>query len=239
MSKAGKYYLILSALFIAALVSCNLIFQKFFIWHPFEFTQSWGKSWGSLAAFKFELSVGILPYPITFLITDCISEIYGRKRANQTVIAGFWAALFVLLIVTVANAAQATSWSPVNNGTFETVFGLTAASVGASMAAYLIAQLIDVRIYHFWKRVTRGKKLWLRNNFSTIASQLVDTATVLLLLCACGVIEWSRFSELFVYGFLFKVLVALFDTPLLYLATHFFRKKLNLKMGEEVQDVRF
>jgi uncharacterized integral membrane protein (TIGR00697 family) len=239
VSRAGKYYLILSALFIAALVSCNLIFQKFFVWHPFAFTETWSGSWASLTEFKFELSVGILPYPITFLITDCISEIYGRKRANQTVIAGFWAALFVLLIVTVANAAQATTWSPVDNGTFETVFGLTAASVGASMAAYLIAQLIDVRIYHFWKKVTKGKKLWLRNNFSTMASQLVDTATVLLLLCACGVIEWSRFSELFVYGFLFKIIVALFDTPLLYLFTFFLRKKLHLKMGEEVQDVRF
>jgi uncharacterized integral membrane protein (TIGR00697 family) len=239
LSKAGKYYLILSALFIAALVSCNLIFQKFFVWHPLSFAELWGASWKSFSEFKFELSVGILPYPITFLITDCISEIYGRKRANQTVIAGFWAALFVLLIVIVANASEATSWSPVDNGTFETVFGLTAAAVGASMAAYLIAQLIDVRIYHFWKRVTRGKKLWLRNNFSTIASQLVDTATVLLLLCSAGVIAWERFIELFAYGFLFKMLVALFDTPLLYIFTYFLRKQLHLKMGEEVNELRF
>lgn len=239
MSKAGKYYLILSALFIAALVSCNLIFQKFFVWHPFAFTKDWGPTWASWSEFKFELSVGILPYPITFLITDCISEIFGRKRANQTVVAGFWAALFVLLIVTVANAANATAWSPVNNGTFETVFGLTAAAVGASMAAYLIAQLIDVRIYHFWKKLTRGKKLWLRNNFSTIASQLVDTATVLILLCSAGVIAWDRFAELFAYGFLFKVLVALVDTPLLYLFTFLLRKKLHLKMGEEVKELRF
>lgn len=197
--------------------------------------ESWGSTWQGFAEFKFELSVGILPYPITFLITDCISEIYGRKRANQTVIAGLWAALFVLIIVTVSNAAEATAWSPVNNETFSTVFGLTAAAVGASMAAYIIAQLIDVRIYHYWKKVTRGKKLWLRNNFSTIASQFVDTATVLLLLCVTGAIAWERFWELFSYGFLFKIIVALLDTPLLYLSTHLLRKKLNLKMGEEVE----
>lgn len=199
--------------------------------------ESWGASWSSFTDFKFELSVGILPYPITFLITDCISEIYGRKRANQTVIAGLWAALFVLAIVTVSNATEATSWSPVDDTTFSTVFGLTAAAVGASMAAYVLAQLIDVRIYHFWKKVTKGKKLWLRNNFSTIASQFVDTATVLLLLCATGAIAWERFWELFSYGFLFKIIVALIDTPFLYLAIYALRKKLNLKVGEEVKDL--
>lgn len=201
--------------------------------------QNWAGDWQSLSAFKFELSVGILPYPITFLITDCISEIYGRKRANQTVIAGLFAALFTLLIVTVANAATATPWSPIDNDTFSSVFGLTAAAVGASMTAYILAQFIDVRIYHFWKKATKGKMLWVRNNFSTIASQFVDTASVLILLCLTNTIAWERFWELFLYGFLFKILVALLDTPLLYLCVYFFRKKLNLKVGEEVERIEF
>ena len=225
-------------MFIAALVTCNLIFQKFFIWQPFEFLASSETQWlFSLSQFKFELSVGILPYPITFLITDIISEIFGRKRANQTVIVGFWAAAFVLLIVLVADAATATSWSPIGDETFHKVFGLTPAAVGASMAAYLIAQLVDVRIFHFWKKITKGKHLWLRNNFSTVASQLVDTATVLLLLCVADILKWPQFWPLFFMGIAFKILIAFFDTPLLYLFVYLFRKMFGLKVGEEIQNL--
>lgn len=221
-SDAQKLYLILAGLFIAALVSCNLIFQKFFSWSPF-------------GLYTFEISVGIIPYPITFLVTDIISEIYGRKKANQVVMAGLFASVFVLGIVMVAESVAATSWSPVDDGTFSKVFGLTGVAVGASMLAYLLAQFIDIRVFHFWKRLTKGKHLWLRNNGSTFTSQLVDTATVLGLLCSVGAIEWDKFGILLLNGFLFKVLMAMIDTPILYLATAYIRKRFNLKFGEELK----
>ena len=126
-------------------------------------------------------------------MTDIISEIYGRKKANSVVLSGLFASIFVLGIVTVANSVQATEWSPVNNATFSNVFGLTGIAVGASMLAYLLAQFIDIRVFHFWKKLTNGKHLWLRNNASTFSSQLVDTATVLLLLCLAGGIAWDKF----------------------------------------------
>lgn len=220
---ADKLYLILAGIFIASLVACNLIFQKFFTWSP----------WG---IYTFEISVGIIPYPVTFLVTDVISEIYGRKKANQVVTAGLITSLFVFFIVMFAIKAEATEWSPVNNETFSKVFGLTGVSVGASMAAYLIAQYIDIRIFHFWKKLTNGKHLWLRNNGSTILSQLVDTATVLVLLSSAGAITWDKFGGLLLNGFLFKVIVALFDTPFFYLSTYLLRKKFNLKLGEELED---
>ena len=122
---AQKIYLFLGALFITALVVSNLIFQKFFYWYPFNL-EIFGTK-------LFEISVGILPYPITFLITDLISEIYGKKRANQIVIAGIFASVFSLLIVYTANAVSATSWSPVNDDLFTTVFGNTIIAVFASM----------------------------------------------------------------------------------------------------------
>lgn len=221
-SEAQKLFLILAGLFIAALVSCNLIFQKFFSWSPF-------------GLYTFEISVGIIPYPITFLVTDIISEIYGRKKANQVVMAGLFASVFVLGIVMVADSVSATSWSPVDDGTFSKVFGLTGVAVGASMLAYLLAQFIDIRVFHFWKRLTKGKHLWLRNNGSTFTSQLVDTATVLGLLCGVGAIEWNKFGILLLNGFLFKVLMAMIDTPILYVATGYIRKKFNLKFGEELK----
>ena len=223
---AQRIYLLLGGLFITSLVVSNLIFQKFFYWYPFN-VEIFGTK-------LFEISVGILPYPITFLITDLISEIYGKKRANDVVIAGIFASFFSMLIVYTANAVSATSWSPVGDSMFKTVFGSTAIAVFASMMAYLLAQFIDIHIYHFWKRLTKGRHLWLRNNFSTFLSQFVDTFAVLFLLCSFGKIEWTNFYGLLVSGFIFKVLVAMTDTPFLYLGVYAFRKRFNLKVNEEI-----
>ncbi len=223
---AQRIYFLLGALFITSLVVSNLIFQKFFYWYPVNLS--------IFGSNLFEISVGILPYPITFLITDLISEIYGKKRANDIVIIGIFASLFSMLIIYTANAVPATPWSPVNNETFTTVFGSTAIAVFASMMAYLLAQFVDIQIYHFWKNLTKGKHLWLRNNCSTFLSQFVDTATVLLLLCLFGKIEWSKFLGLLSSGFIFKVLIAALDTPFLYLGVHLFKKRFNLKPNEEI-----
>ena len=223
--KIEKLYIILSAIFIASLVSCNLIFQKFFqieIWIPL---------YGN---YIFEQSVGLLAYPITFLVTDIISEIYGQNKANRVVTAGLFASVFMLLVVTVADFIPMAPWSPVDSITFSKVFGLSGAAVLASMLAYLIAQYIDIRIFHFWKKLTNGKHLWLRNNASTIFSQFVDTFSVLFLLCSFDVISWDRFSILLLNGFLFKVFFAAFDTPIIYALTYVIRKKLKLDFGEEV-----
>lgn len=219
---AQRIYLILGALFIASLVVSNLIFQKFFYWDFF-------------GIYTFEISVGILPYPITFLITDIISEVYGKKKANQVVTAGIFASFFSLLIIYFSAAVPATDWSPIDDALFTKVFGATAIAVLASMLAYLFAQYIDIQIFHFWKRITKGKHLWIRNNFSTFFSQFVDTFTVLILLCSFGKIDWALFGGLLLSGFLFKVLVAACDTPLLYAAVFVMRKRFGLKMGEEIK----
>ena len=145
-----------------------------------------------------------------------------------------FASFFSLAIVYTASAVSATEWSPVSNTMFKDVFGNTIVAVFASMMAYLLAQFVDIQIYHFWKRVTKGKYLWLRNNFSTFSSQFIDTFTVVLLLCSFGEIPWSLFYGLVVSGFLFKVLIAFLDTPLLYFFVYLLRKRFNLKIGEEI-----
>ena len=223
---AQRIYLLLGGLFITSLVVSNLVFKKFFYWYPVD-VEIFG-------ARLFEISVGILPYPITFLITDLISEIYGKKRANQVVIAGIFASFFSMFIVYMGNVVPATEWSPVQDGLYTEVFGSTAIAVLASMMAYLFAQFVDIHIYHFWKALTQGRHLWLRNNFSTFLSQFIDTATVLLLLCAFGEIEWDKFLGLLVSGFIFKVLVAATDTPFLYLGVYLFRRRFKLKVNEEI-----
>lgn len=225
LQAAYRIYFILGALFICALVVSNLIFQKFFYWDFF-------------GIYTFEISVGILPYPITFLITDLISEIYGKRKANQMVTAGIFASFFSLLIVYVAQAVPATDWSPVDDTIFTNVFGATAVAVFASMMAYLLAQYVDIQVFHFWKRLTKGKHLWLRNNFSTFFSQFIDTAAVLLLLCAFGKIEWDRFTALLLSGFLFKILIAALDTPFLYIGVTLLKRRFNLNQEKEL-DISF
>jgi uncharacterized integral membrane protein (TIGR00697 family) len=225
---AYKIYLYLGALFITSLVVSNLIFQKFFYWHPF------GEEATVFGAPLFELSVGILPYPITFLITDLISEIYGKKKANQIVTAGIFASFFSMGIVLLADLSPALTSSPVTDEVFSNVFALSPIAVLASMLAYLFAQYVDIAIYHFWKRLTRGKHLWLRNNFSTFLSQFIDTFTVVGLLCVFGVLPWELFYGLVISGFIFKIIIALLDTPLLYLFVYIFRKRFKLAINEEI-----
>lgn len=224
---AHRIYLILAGLFITSLVVSNLIFQKFFYWYPTDLSL-----FGSRL---FELSVGILPYPLTFLITDLISEIYGKKKANEVVVVGIFASFFSMGIILLANGVPALPNSPVDDATFEQVFSLSPVAVLASMLAYLFAQFVDIRIYHFWKNLTQGRMLWLRNNFSTFLSQLVDTTMVITLLCSFGALPWEMFMGLVISGFLFKVLVAAIDTPFLYLFVGLFRKQFGLKVNEELQ----
>ncbi|MDG2234834.1 MAG: queuosine precursor transporter [Flavobacteriaceae bacterium] len=224
---AKNIYLLLASLFITSLVVSNLIFQKFFYWYPLNLKV--------LGNSLFELSVGILPYPITFLITDLISEIYGKKRANQVVVTGIFASFFSMGILLIANEVPAIKNSPIDDETFNQVFALSPIAALASMIAYLLAQFVDIRIYHFWKNLTQGKMLWLRNNFSTFSSQLIDTVLVVGLLSIFGVLEWKLFWGLVISGFLFKIIVAALDTPLLYLFVGIFRKTFDLKPTDEVE----
>ena len=222
---AKNIYLLLAGLFITSLVVSNLIFQKFFYWRPFEINV-FGNN-------LFELSVGILPYPITFLITDLISEIYGKRNANQVVVTGIFASFFSMGILLIANEVPAIENSPVDDKTFNQVFALSPIAALASMIAYLLAQFVDIRIYHFWKNLTQGKMLWLRNNFSTFSSQLIDTVLVVGLLSVFGVLEWELFWGLVISSFLFKIIVAALDTPLLYLFVGIFSS--GLKSTDEIE----
>ena len=223
-NNANFLFLCLAGIFITSLVSCNLIFQKFFeinLWLPF------------VGTYTFQQSVGLLPYPITFIVTDVISELYGKKKANQVVTVGLIASMFMLIIVTVSDIIPSAPFG-IGSDVFSKVFGLSSAAVFASMMAYLFAQYVDVRLFHFWKKITNGKHLWFRNNASTIFSQFIDTAIVLLLLCYFNVIDWGMFSQLLLNGFLFKVIFAALDTPIIYGILFFARKKFNLKFGEEL-----
>ena len=207
------FFLVLTGIFIASLVTCNLIANKFV-------TVDLG--------FKvFIVSAGILPYPLTFLVTDLISELYGQKKANLVVFSGFIASMFVLLFLWLGGQFNAIPESLVSDEIYNSVFRNAWRIIAASMIAYLFAQFIDVRIFHFWKKLTNGKHLWLRNNASTFASQLLDT---ILVICILFVGVWNTEQIIFaiIDGWLFKMLMALIDTPIIYGIIYLLRGKIDI-----------
>ena len=218
MKFKDQFYIILAAVFIASLVTCNLIANKFV-------TVDLG--------FKvFIVSAGILPYPLTFLVTDLISELYGQRKANLIVFSGFIASMFVLLFLWLGGQFNAIPSSIVGDDTYNMVFQNAWRIIAASMVAYLFAQFIDVKIFHFWKKLTNGKHLWLRNNGSTVASQLVDTTLVICILFV-GVWESNQIFSAIVDGWLFKMLMAFIDTPIIYGIIHLLKGKIDIAKIEE------
>lgn len=177
--------------------------------------------------YTMSVPAGVIAYPFTFLATDLISELFGRKKAQLVVWVGFGMNLFMLFLMTVNH------WLPNSAGVsggldlFEGVYEFMVGNVLASMIAYLIAQSVDVRLYHFWKEKTKGKHLWLRNNGSTMFSQLVDSTAIISILYMAGNLGDSINSVgaviiLIINSYLFKFFFALFDTPLMYLGVKLF-----------------
>ena len=213
MNFKDRFYIILLGIFIASLVTCNLIANKFV-------TVNLG--------FKvFIVSAGILPYPLTFLVTDLISEIYGQKKANLVVFSGFVASIFVLSFLWLGAQFNSIPNSIVDDSTYNAVFQNAWRLITASMIAYLFAQFIDVRIFHFWKKLTNGKHLWLRNNGSTIASQLIDTTLVISILFV-GVWNTDQILSAIIDGWIFKMLMALLDTPIIYVVIYLLKGKIDI-----------
>ena len=213
-----QFYLVLAGIFIASLVTCTLIANKFV-------TVDLG--------FKvFIVSAGIIQYPLKFLVTDLISELYGQKKANLVVFSGFIASLFVLLFLWLGGQFNSIPSSIVDDVTYNSVFRNAWRLIAASMVAYLIAQFIDVRIFHFWKKLTNGKHLWLRNNGSTIASQLVDTSLVICILFV-GVWKPDQIISAIFDGWMFKMLMAFIDTPIIYGILYLLKGKIDIATYEE------
>ncbi len=213
-------FLILSGIFLGTLAMLNILGITRFI-TLYEVTDSAGETaeWRGVPL-VFAVAIGVLPYPITFLCTDFISELYGRARANRVVWVGFILNLWVMFILWIGGVLPGS-----DSEVFTSVRTLAFGAVTASMIAYLVAQLIDVHVFHFWKKLTKGKHLWLRNNGSTLVSQLVDTTAVILithfyadaLKPSPDHALWPQLLLFIATGYVFKALVALVDTVPFYL----------------------
>ena len=148
---------------------------------------------------------------------------------------GIVSSIFSIGLLLLGDVLPANSSSPIDDETFNLVFSASPLAVLASMSAYLIAQFLDIRIYHYWKQLTNGKYLLLRNNFSTFSSKIIDSTTVIALLCFFDILTWDLFLGLVISSIIFKMIVAIIDTPLLYLLVGLIRKKFHLGINDEIE----
>jgi len=220
-------FLTLSGIFLTSLVLGNVIGTTKFVTIFSLELPSWLEALtpelirnGSI--YTMSVPAGVVAYPFTFLATDLISELFGRKRAQMLVWVGFGMNVFMLLLMSINHWLPNSVGVSGGLGLFEGVYQFMVGNTIASMIAYLIAQSVDVRLYHFWKRLTKGKHLWLRNNASTTVSQLVDSTAIITILYIAGnlddaIDDAGAVIILILNSYLFKFFFALFDTPFMYL----------------------
>jgi uncharacterized integral membrane protein (TIGR00697 family) len=198
-----RIYTTLCALFAVLIVMGNLIYQKFVFLPVLPF-------------YTFELSVGAILYPLTFMLTDLIAEFYGKNRANFCVKLALVLNIMVALIIAFMDKLNATGWSKIDNDTFHKVFGLYGVSFLGSIIACYIAQLIDIRIYLGIRKLTGDKYLWLRSNGSTAISLFIDTTIVISFLTIFGVLPIDKLWLLIFNSYLFKLFFSICSIPLFY-----------------------
>ncbi|TCK59500.1 queuosine precursor transporter [Seleniivibrio woodruffii] len=175
---------------------------------------------------------GILAYSVTFVISDTITEIWGRKTANNVVIGGFFSLVIVAVLIQISIALpSAPFWQ--NQDAYSSVLSTSARIIFASLVAYLISQYNDVWLFHLIKTKTGQKHLWLRNNLSTAMSQLLDSV-IFILIAFYGTMP---VVPLILGQWLIKLVIALVDTPIVYLMVHLLRHKRQPEASAQAETV--
>ena len=166
------------------------------------------------------LPAAIILYPLTFLFTDVISEIEGKKSARDLVIAGFYLSCVMVVVLFIGKLLPpAPFWR--HQEAYNVILGSTPRIVAASMIAYLVSQNHDVWAFHWWKKKTGGRHLWLRNNMSTVVSQLMDSA-LFIFIAFVGIYPLAVIGTMIASQYMVKLLIALFDTPFCYILVRFY-----------------
>ena len=189
---------VLQSLFVSGLVVANIIAAKVVV------------------IWNLVVPAAIIIYPFTFLLTDIIGELYGKKEANRTVWYGLLASVFAMVVIYVGMLLPVAPFMPEKQTAYEALLGPNRRIVLASLVAYLCSQKHDVWAFHFLRNLTKGRHKWLRNNLSTMASQLVDTVIFI------GLAFWGTVPhvEKMIFGqYIIKVVIALAETPIFYICT--------------------
>ena len=218
MRKTQQNLMLLNGMFIATLIVANIVSSKIVSF------------WGLV------IPAAIVAYPLTFLMTDVIGEIWGKEEANRTVRLGLICQLLSLVLIGVAIALPVAPFAD-NQAEFQSIMGQSFRVVGASLVAYMVAQFNDVFIFHKLKEKTNGKHKWLRNNLSTMTSQLIDTA-IFITIAFIGTVPniWVMIASQYLIKFIYSVI----DTPFFYLLTREQKDKNRYKDGynQNLKEIR-
>ena len=203
MSNSEKIYTSLCILFVSLIMLGNLIYQKFVSLQ--------------LPLYKFELSVGVILYPLTFLITDLITEFYGKEKAQFCIKSAIFINILVVIIIAFMDYLPATEWSKIDDKTFHGVFGYYGVAFIGSIVACYISQAIDVRLYLLIRNLTKGRYLWLRSNGSTCISLFIDTTIVIGVMTIFGIFSSDYIWTLIINSYSWKLFFTICSTPLFYI----------------------
>ena len=187
---------------VAELISCKLVYM------------------GTFPA----IIAGIVPWPVVFLLTDVMNEYFGKQAVRRLswITAGLIAFCFVIVFVAVELPTAKGSW--LSDTEFRKAFGGSLYIMIGSITAFIVSQLLDVQLFHFFNKLTKGKMIWLRSTGSTVVSQFADSIIVALIgLYVSGAFPLQTALFLAITGYLTKLVFALFLTPLVYLM-HFLAK---------------
>jgi uncharacterized integral membrane protein (TIGR00697 family) len=230
LDKRHKLFLVLAGIFTTCLVVGDIIGGKLVETHVF--------------GFHFISTVGMLPFPVTFLLTDVLNEFYGQRAARFITLVGFGLAvlsfsfLFIAGQIPFAAMTRAADWTGVNEASFNNVFLGSQRMIIASLCAYLVSQFVDIGVFHLLKRVTSGRHLWLRATGSTAVSQLIDTITINFVAWT-GMMSAGKIVNIIYSAYGGKLLIAVGLTPLIYLGHSLVERGLGIQpilVGGEAPD---
>jgi uncharacterized integral membrane protein (TIGR00697 family) len=197
LDRKQKFYVWLTAIFVAALITSDLIGAKYF------------------RIGGFDLSVGMIPFPLTFLLTDIVNEFYGTEGARRLTFVGLGVAVFVFAIINLGIALPTSPESPMAGDKFKAVFGWSSRLYLASLSAYIVGQLLDISVFLALRKITGHRFLWLRATGSTVLSQLVDTVVVNFVLLV-GTKSMDYILVVVRNSYVIKLVIAVVMTPLIY-----------------------
>jgi queuosine precursor transporter len=220
MDKRIKLYAALSAVFLTALVIAETTGGKLI-----QMAVSDG--------LVFTMTMGVIPFPITFLVTDIINEYFGRRGIRFVTFLGMGMVVMGLVILQVDMAVPAAVISPVPDEAFNAVFGVSARIFIGSLIAYIIGQLVDISVFHALRERTGGKMLWLRATGSTVVSQLVDSFVVLTI-AFLGTLSMGQIVQIGITNYVYKFLIALSITPFLYVVHALVDRYLGRDLAEQM-----
>lgn len=230
LDRRHKLFLVLAGIFTTCLVVGDIIGGKLVSTR--------------VLGFEFTTTVGMVPFPVTFLLTDVLNEFYGKRAARFVTLVGFgmavlaFALIFTAAAIPFAELTRAPDWTGVNEASFDNVFLGSLRMIVASLCAYLVSQFVDIGVFHLLKRVTSGKLLWLRATGSTAVSQLIDTIAINFVAWS-GVLGVSKIVNIIYSAYGLKLLIAVGLTPAIYLCHTLVQRVLGIPaivVGEAPDD---